>query len=50
MNKWGAADVYTIGHYYAASPTWASRVSYFMADMESYRQTLDYNQPLSISL
>ena len=50
MDKWGAADVYAIGHYYAASPTWASRVSYFMADMENYRQTLEYNQPLSISL
>lgn len=50
MDKWGASDVYTIGHYYAASPTWADRVSYFMNDMETYRQSLDYNQPLTISL
>ncbi|MBI2029382.1 glucosaminidase domain-containing protein [Candidatus Gottesmanbacteria bacterium] len=32
--KWGAKDPYQIGKYYAASPTWASRVTYFMEKIE----------------
>ena len=50
MDTWGATDVYDIGHYYAASPTWADRVTYFMNDMETYRASVNDNQPLSISL
>ncbi len=49
MNKWGAQDVYDIGHFYAASPTWASRVDYFMQDIEKYKKESD-SQTLPISL
>lgn len=49
MDQWGATDVYSIGHLYAASPTWAERVAYFMEDMDEYRLR-NANQPLSISL
>ena len=34
--NWGAKTPYEIGRYYAASPTWASRVDYFMQDIEKY--------------
>lgn len=34
IDKWGAKDVYDIGHYYAASPTWAQRVAYFMSKID----------------
>ncbi len=37
MDKWGAQDVYSIGHIYAASPTWAERVSGIMANMEKFQ-------------
>lgn len=47
INQWGAEDVYSIGSRYAASPTWASRVVYFMNDMESF--AISQDQPLSIS-
>lgn len=50
LNKWGATDVYSIGHLYAASPTWADRVTYFMNDIDAYQHGLEDNQPLSISL
>lgn len=30
IDKWGAEDIYQIGKFYAASPTWAQRVIYFM--------------------
>lgn len=36
MNKWGAQDVYQIGKFYAASPTWAQRVDYFMNQIDAY--------------
>lgn len=49
INQWGATDVYSIGRIYAASPTWASRVDYFMNQIEAYA-LLPENQPLSISL
>ena len=49
MDGWGAQDVYGIGHLYAASPTWADRVTYFMEDMDEFRQE-NTNPPLSISL
>lgn len=48
MDKWGAEDVYSIGSKYAASPTWASRVVYFMNDIQDFALTQD--EPLSISL
>ena len=49
INKWGARDVYEIGRFYAASPTWAQRVSYFMRKISEFKdQKLAQN--LSISL
>lgn len=49
MDKWGAQDVYEIGHFYAASPTWASRVAYFMNKIEEFAEKNPKNS-LSISL
>jgi hypothetical protein len=48
MDKWGAKDVYEIGRLYAASPTWAQRVEYFMNRIEDYQKLSLAN--LSISL
>ena len=45
LNKWGAKDVYQIGRYYAASPTWAQRVTYFMGRIDDFK-----DQKLAISL
>lgn len=36
MTKWGAKDVYSIGHIYAASPTWAARVQRFMNQIDNF--------------
>lgn len=36
MDKWGAQDVYQIGKIYAASPTWAQRVTYFMDKIDAF--------------
>lgn len=36
LNKWGATNVYEIGRIYAASPTWASRVEYFMGKISDF--------------
>ncbi len=47
INKLGTDDIYSIGSMYAASPTWASHVSYFMNDIKNY--TLR-NSPLPISI
>lgn len=47
MDKWGAQDVYQIGRYYAASPTWASRVVYFMDKIDEFAAK---TSSLSISL
>jgi len=49
MDQWGAQDVYSIGHLYAASPTWADRVTFFMEDIDEFRLR-NTNTPLSISL
>lgn len=49
MNHWGAKDVWEIGRLYAASPTWSSRVSYFMNTLGDYAVMHD-NHPLPISL
>lgn len=49
MDQWNATDVYSIGRIYAASPTWASRVDYFMNQIQAFALQPE-NQPLSISL
>lgn len=49
MNKWNATDVYSIGRIYAASPTWADRVTYFMRDIERFEENLT-TTTLSISI
>lgn len=49
MNKWGAKDIYSIGRIYAASPTWANRVTYFSEDIETFGETYT-NSQLSISI
>lgn len=36
MDKWGATDIYSIGRIYAASPTWAQKVQYFMNKIENH--------------
>src|SRR3989344_5945584 len=36
IDKWGAEDTYAIGRIYAASPTWAQRVEYFMGKMKEF--------------
>ena len=36
INKWGASDVYEIGRFYAASPTWARRVDYFIGKISDF--------------
>lgn len=35
IDTWGAQNVYQIGRFYAASPTWAQRVIFFMNKIES---------------
>ncbi len=37
MDTWGAQDVYQIGKIYAASPTWAQRVTFFMNQIEAFK-------------
>lgn len=36
MDKWEAQNVYQIGRIYAASPTWAQRVNYFMEKIDQF--------------
>lgn len=48
MNQWGAQTIWEIGSKYAASPTWASGVIYFMNDMNDF--ALTHATPLPISL
>ena len=36
IDKWGAKDVYEIGKFYAASPTWAVRVDRFMQKIDEF--------------
>ncbi len=48
INQWKAKDIYEIGKMYAASPTWAVRVGYFMDKIEEYKNLSMVN--LSISL
>lgn len=49
INQWGAEDVFAIGRFYAASPTWASRVTYFMDKMEEFERN-SATLTLSVSL
>ncbi len=49
IDKWGAKDVYEIGVLYAASPTWAQRVAYFMSSIDEFKD-LKLANNLSISL
>jgi hypothetical protein len=49
INKWGAKDVYEIGRFYASSPTWAQRVTYFMAKIDEFKDS-KLSANLSISL
>lgn len=49
IDKWGAQDVYQIGRYYAASPTWAQRVDYFMNKVDEFA-VKNPTDNLSISL
>jgi hypothetical protein len=49
VDQWGAKDVYEIGTYYAASPTWATRVAYFMRKIDQY-ETSNPSETLSLSL
>lgn len=49
IDKYGARDVYGIGKFYAASPTWGQHTAYFMHDIETFRQQFELNS-LSISL
>jgi hypothetical protein len=48
INKWGAKNVYEIGHYYASSPTWAQRVEYFMNKIEEFGNTNLASLPISL--
>lgn len=34
INNWEAKNIYQMGQFYAASPTWAQRVVYFMGKIE----------------
>jgi hypothetical protein len=36
INQWGAQNVYQIGSLYAASPTWASHVVYYMNKIQDF--------------
>ena len=49
INKLGSENVYEIGRLYAASPTWADRVTYFMEKIEEFKNQKLANN-LSISL
>ena len=49
IDKWGAEDIYEIGRFYAASPTWAQRVSYFMRKIDEFKsQNLVSTLPIAL--
>ena len=48
IDLWGKKDVYEIGSVYAASPTWAVRVNYFMDNILAYALN-DTKNTLSLS-
>lgn len=49
IDKWGATDIYSIGHLYAASPTWGNHTSYFANQIEEFKLQFE-SQSLPISL
>ncbi|MCL5746956.1 MAG: hypothetical protein M1277_01570 [Patescibacteria group bacterium] len=49
MDKWGATNIYQIGRLYAASPTWAYHVAYFMNKISEFEAANPIDS-LSISL
>lgn len=49
IDKWGAQNVYQIGRFYAASPTWTQRVVYFMNKVDEFA-VKNPTESLSISL
>lgn len=49
MNRWKAQDVSAIGKIYAASPTWSSKVTYFMNKIDSFAAN-DPSYHLSLSI
>ena len=49
MNKRGATDIYSIGRIYAASPTWAQKVTYMMNQIENFEEKRELaTLPISI--
>lgn len=49
IDSWKARDVYQIGKIYAASPTWAQKVEYFMNKIERFGEK-DPTLKLTLSL
>ncbi len=49
LNKWEATNIYEVGKIYAASPTWAWKVDYFMQKITEFQYQNQVNN-LSISL
>lgn len=47
IDQWGATSVWDIGRVYAASPTWAARVLYFMNDIQNYYDQHNTNMGIS---
>lgn len=48
VDKLGDGDVYRIGRLYAASPSWASRVEYFMNDINKFAAENLKSFPISL--
>lgn len=49
MNQWGAEDIWQIGSLYAASPAWASHVTYYVNKIQEFAMN-DTKDTLSLSL
>ncbi|MDE1851018.1 MAG: glucosaminidase domain-containing protein [Candidatus Micrarchaeota archaeon] len=47
INKWGAQDVYGIGHIYAADPNWATKVEHYMQEIDAFYQ---YQSDITLSI
>lgn len=51
MDKWGAQNIYQIGHIYAADPLWAGKVSHFFTELDNFAQNYQDPKPeLSLAL
>lgn len=49
INQWGASNVYEIGRFYAASPTWAVRVDSLMRNIQEFSlRSPESSLPLSL--